>query len=65
MGQVLPDDRFLLCSDGLYKTLELETIASVLMLAKEEGADDAADRLIQAALLRCARDNVTAVIAAP
>jgi serine/threonine protein phosphatase Stp1 len=60
IGWVQPDDRFLLCSDGLYKTLDLATIAGVLELA----ADDAPERLVEAALRRAARDNVTAVVAA-
>jgi serine/threonine protein phosphatase PrpC len=64
VGEVLSQDRFLLCSDGLYKTLEAETITGMLALA-EDSVGDAAERLIHAALAHYARDNVTAVIAAP
>jgi serine/threonine protein phosphatase PrpC len=60
IGQVRPHDRFLLCSDGLYKALGPETIASLLTAAQ----DDAAKRLVDAALVHSARDNVTAVVAA-
>jgi serine/threonine protein phosphatase PrpC len=60
IGQVRPGDRFLLCSDGLYKVLGLETIASLLTAPQ----DDAAKRLVAAALVGNARDNVTAVVAA-
>jgi serine/threonine protein phosphatase PrpC len=60
IGEVRPRDRFLLCSDGLYKALGPETIAGLLMAPQ----DDAAKRLIAAALVGNARDNVTAVVAA-
>jgi protein phosphatase/serine/threonine-protein phosphatase Stp1 len=59
-GQILPGDRFLLCSDGLYKTLETHHIAHVLT-----SAEDAAQQLVQEALAHGTRDNVTAVVAAP
>ena len=61
VGQVLPDDLFLLCTDGLYKTLEPTRFADVLT----HGAGDVAERLVQAALSGYARDNVTAVVVAP
>jgi serine/threonine protein phosphatase PrpC len=60
IGQVRPGDRFLLCSDGLYKALGPETIAGLLTAPQ----DDAAKRLVAAALAGNARDNVTAVVAA-
>jgi serine/threonine protein phosphatase Stp1 len=63
VGEVLPEDRFLLCSDGLYKTLEAKTIAEVLM--QTEAVGNAAERLVNAALENRARDNVTAVVAVP
>lgn len=59
VGGTAPGDRFLLCSDGLYRALELDEIARILA---QEG--DAAERLIAAALANRARDNVTAVVAA-
>jgi protein phosphatase/serine/threonine-protein phosphatase Stp1 len=58
-GDVLPGDRFLLCSDGLSKTLPEAEIAALL------GAPDGAapsDTLIAAALARRAGDNVTVVV---
>jgi protein phosphatase/serine/threonine-protein phosphatase Stp1 len=63
VGQVMPDDRFLLCSDGLYKALDIEEVANLLI----NGADgeDVARKLIAQALARAARDNVTVVVAAP
>jgi protein phosphatase/serine/threonine-protein phosphatase Stp1 len=57
-GQLMAGDRLLLCSDGLYKTLPEELLAELL-----SGDDDtAAERLVTAALLAQAADNVTAVI---
>ncbi len=59
-GQLMQGDRFLLCSDGLCKTLDAATIATLM-------ADpaDPANRLIDAALQSRARDNVTAVVVQP
>lgn len=51
-------DRYLLCSDGLTKTLD---DAQVLRLLS---ADDPAQRLVAAALERGASDNVTVVVVA-
>ena len=56
IGRLLPGDRLLLCSDGLYKTANNDEIASVL-----SGSDDIARRLVEVALARGAPDNVTAV----
>jgi serine/threonine protein phosphatase Stp1 len=53
-----PGDRFLLCSDGLTKTLSEDDIASLLATAGE----NAAQHLVEAALERQASDNVTAVV---
>jgi protein phosphatase/serine/threonine-protein phosphatase Stp1 len=55
---VFAGDRFLLCSDGLTKSLAEADIAAVLA----EGGTDVADRLIAAAVARQARDNVTVVV---
>jgi serine/threonine-protein phosphatase Stp1 len=59
-GKLLQGDRFLLCSDGLCKTLDAATIATLM-------ADpaDPANRLINAAVQSGARDNVTAVVVQP
>ena len=59
-GTLTPGDRFLLCSDGLCKTLDNETMAG---LAADRDAP--ADRLIAAALAAGARDNLTAVVVEP
>lgn len=50
-------DRFLLCSDGLFKTVPEPSLAEVLATDR----DDIAERLLAAALDRRADDNVTAV----
>ena len=52
-----PGDRFLLCSDGLFKTLPERCLAELLAADK----DVTAKRLLAAALDRQADDNVTAV----
>jgi len=55
--ELRPGDRFLLCSDGLTKSIPEADIAALL------GADgDVAAQLIEAALAQQARDNVTVVI---
>jgi serine/threonine-protein phosphatase Stp1 len=56
-GRLMPGDRFLLCSDGVCKTLADAQLGTLL------GADDdaGAERLIMAALAAEANDNVTAV----
>lgn len=55
-GRLHPGDRFLLCSDGLSKTLSEAELASLLA-----DPDDPAERLLVAALDRQVDDNVTAV----
>ncbi|MCB8881030.1 serine/threonine-protein phosphatase [Acidisoma cellulosilytica] len=57
VGQVMPYDRFLLCSDGLTRALDEPLIRRCL----EQGGN-AAGTLVDAALRRKARDNVTAVV---
>ena len=54
-ARIAPGDLFLLCSDGLFKALPESEIATVL------AAGEGAQALVEAALLRGARDNVTAV----
>jgi protein phosphatase/serine/threonine-protein phosphatase Stp1 len=55
--RILPGDRFLLCSDGLFKALPAEEVASLMDRAEAEPAE----ALIAAALRARATDNVTAV----
>jgi serine/threonine protein phosphatase Stp1 len=55
--ELRPGERFLLCSDGLSKTVPDADIATLL-----GGNGDAAARLVEAALARQAHDNVTAVV---
>ena len=55
-GKAEPGDRFLLCSDGLFKALDDAIIARLA------SSDDPARRLIDAALAASARDNVTALV---
>jgi serine/threonine-protein phosphatase Stp1 len=59
IGLVHPADQFLLCSDGLYKSLEP---AEIIRIVVQTGGD-VAQSLIAAAVARHARDNVTAVVA--
>lgn len=57
-GPILPGDVFLLCSDGLCKTLSDADIAHLLTGAATEKVTDA---MIAEALARHVNDNVTAV----
>jgi protein phosphatase/serine/threonine-protein phosphatase Stp1 len=58
VGGILPGDRFLLCSDGLFKALPVADVASLLDPAEISPAE----ALIEAALRARATDNVTAVV---
>lgn len=55
-GQLVPGDRLLLCSDGLFKAISEQQVAELL-----SGDGDGAERLIVAALAAQATDNVTVV----
>lgn len=57
-GRLMVGDRFLLCSDGLNKTIN---DAELVGLLGGEGAESPSDRLIAEALSRRATDNVTAI----
>jgi serine/threonine protein phosphatase Stp1 len=57
--RLVDGDRFLLCSDGLSKEL---SDAEMLEILRVDDAEPAAERLVAAALVRNARDNVTAVV---
>ncbi len=59
IGESAPADRFLLCSDGLHRVLHPEEIAASLA-----AGEDVAPSLVDQALARAARDNVTAVVVA-
>jgi protein phosphatase/serine/threonine-protein phosphatase Stp1 len=59
IGQAEPGDRFLLCSDGLSKTLSEAEISS--LLAAPDGVPPP-ELLIAAALAHRVNDNVTAVV---
>lgn len=61
---LLPEDRLLLCSDGLTKMLEDEDIRTVFD-AGEVNPAQVSNRLIAAALDRGGDDNVTVVVIAP
>jgi len=56
---VMADDRFLLCSDGLYGALSQSAIIACLQLAT---AKEASDALIAQSCHAGTRDNVTAVV---
>ena len=58
-GTGLPGDRYLLCSDGLSKTLPEAEITALLGAPDNETP---AQRLLAAALAREATDNVTALV---
>ena len=56
---VMPGERLVVASDGLTKVLSEARIAEIISLA----GDDAASRLVGAALLANTTDNVTAIVA--
>jgi protein phosphatase/serine/threonine-protein phosphatase Stp1 len=58
-GRLVDGDRFLLCSDGLCKSLSEAAIGTLL---GADGSADIAAALIRAALDAGSRDNVTAVV---
>lgn len=57
-GQLLPGDRFLLCSDGLSKTLSEAEIGALLALPDPAAPPDS---LVAAALAKRVNDNVTVI----
>ncbi|MBS0522960.1 MAG: serine/threonine-protein phosphatase [Proteobacteria bacterium] len=56
-GQLVPGDRLLLCSDGLFKAISEDQVAELLA----GDGDSGAERLVIAALAARATDNVTVV----
>jgi len=58
-GELQSGDVFLLCSDGLYKELQDQEIADVM---KQGGPETSCDHLIDMAVARGARDNVTVLL---
>jgi serine/threonine protein phosphatase PrpC len=60
-GDVLPGDTFLLCSDGLTRTVHEDEIGAVVA---QEAPRRAAAALVDLALERGAADNVTVVVVA-
>jgi PPM family protein phosphatase len=58
---LLPGDRLLLCSDGLYDVLDDGEMSRALV---EQDPGDAARQLVAAAMEHGTRDNATAVVAA-
>ncbi len=59
--QLEPGDILLLCSDGLCRALADPDIAAIL---RDHPVEAAADRLIESAVSRSAKDNVSAVVIA-
>lgn len=55
-GRIAPGDRLLLCSDGLFKALPERELAALLLQGADAGA------VIDIAVARGARDNVSAVL---
>ena len=58
-GDLLPGDRFLLCTDGLNKYMDFAEIESVLLSAPIETVSQ---RLVQIALDRGGADNVSVIV---
>lgn len=62
MFDVLPADRFLLCSDGLYNELSAADITATL---SQGNVADCAQSLIDQAVQNGARDNVSVIVLEP
>lgn len=58
-GEVMPGDRFLVCTDGISREFELVELQSFL---SGEPIDDISQALRHAALVKGCRDNITSVI---
>lgn len=59
---ITPRDTYLLCSDGLYRELQVTDLAAEL---REECLEDIAVHLLDRCLVGAARDNVSFVLARP
>jgi PPM family protein phosphatase len=59
---VAPGDRLLLCSDGLHGVVGHSALQNLLAGMQHQSAEEAAGTLVDAALERGTRDNVTAVV---
>ena len=59
-GELHPGDRFLLCSDGLNKTMRDDEIQRFLV-----GSGDVAAMMLETALRRRARDNISIIVVNP
>lgn len=57
-GQALPDDRFLICSDGICGTLDDAEICQILV----EGDERVADDLVEAVIDLGAKDNLSFIL---
>jgi protein phosphatase len=58
--QLLPGDRFVMCTDGVHGKLDAQSLASVLQGAAS--AADGASQLVNEAIARGTTDNATAVV---
>jgi len=59
--QVVPGDRLVVCSDGLFNELSCDEIAGTL--ATDESVTTLAEKLVELAVARGGQDNVTVVVA--
>ena len=59
-GQIGVDDTFLLCSDGLYNYIDEPELLSILR--RHDDTQKTADKLLQLALTRGGRDNISAIV---
>ena len=59
--EVLPGDRFLLCSDGLYEYLDGDALAEHIEHRSELGPDDLVQSMLDLAVQSGGSDNITAL----
>ena len=59
-SELIPHDRYLLCSDGVHASLKSDQLQK--LLAERTAPDEVAQRIVSAALEAGSHDNVTAVV---
>lgn len=59
LEEILPDDKFVICSDGLFKPLKVREVKKILL--NGESLQKQAELILEIALQKGADDNITAI----